>query len=84
MSCPLRPKRRFWLFFIIPIMISQDHEWEVLGIGKHIPGVSNHFKVLRKCEHCQKIEKQSFVSYESLIRMGYTPDQLHEFSEISL
>lgn len=78
MKCPMREYKTvrflFWSFNVM-----QDHEWEVLMVGVHIPDISDNFKVHAKCKHCGKKQVWHFIEHEKLLEMGYTPNQIEEF-----
>jgi len=75
MSCPLRPKRKvrflWWSWYV-----SQDHDWKILDIGVHMVGVSNSFKVEKKCIHCDKWQLEHFVSHEELLELGFSQEEI--------
>ena len=72
MGCIKNPKS-FW-----GIKYHGDHVDEIIRIGVHMKNVSDTFKVKWKCKKCGREYVSSFVSWDSLLHMGMTNEEIEK------
>lgn len=75
MSCPKNIINRQFLFF--KWKSEGEHDFEIDYISTFMLG-NTDFILNKTCKICGTPKKESFVSWEQMLRMGYTNSQLRD------
>jgi len=73
MSCPRRPKKSFLGF-----KYSQEHIFEARELTQHMVGHSTDFILYGRCKYCSQKRRSHFIERSTLIKMGFTDDQIDQ------
>jgi hypothetical protein len=73
MNCTQNKKKFLWFTYNGP------HKFDIIRVGKFMRYVSEDFIVWWECRRCGIMKKRSFVTYDELLHMGYTKDQIEKF-----